>query len=740
MFTDRMKQGGPIIIDNFHSNRSSYSRIIDLAEKNGYKPLLVDFPDISLDELVRRNAGREIYKQIEPSRLKEMYYSFLAAKEEENIIDVVTPEQVVEHIKSPYTDQVIDLNQYEKVHHFGDLQGTYTPVAEYFEQHPFNPNEFYIFLGDYVDRGLENGKAVQFIMDIADKPNVVLLKGNHEIHLSNYGLNLTAYSKIFNEETIPQLQQLNIKRAMIRKNILPYLKDYFLYTYQGKNVFCNHAGLGNIPEYPAMLNPRFYYTGFGGYDYDIDTHFEKKGNHDWYQFHGHRNFMNETFYNPETDINRRSFSLESDVESGGKLSVMQLDSTGFTLVKIKSPLLTLNEKNKAVIKKIKNENVDEIALLDDMRQHEFVEEKTMQSKSYISSFNFTKEAFYQQEYDDISTKARGLFINNRTNEIVARGYDKFFNIGENGIPTAQHDYLKDTMKGHVISFIKENGFLGIQGYDSVDDTLLFASKSTIDSDFAGYFKAIFEQTVSPDDQERIKNDFRKHNLCAVYEVNDPINDPHIIPYEKPHIVLLDIFKRSMQLERIDYDKLKKFGKKYNIRVKEKGPQFKNINDFLNFNQVVANENPLTTKHQFEGYVAEDENGSMIKIKLPYYNYWKQMRGILHRVKKHKETIESKNRRLDKKILSLVSNKGIPKERLDVLLENFEKERLKIDDDIVDNLIERAFFIKDEQTPEAKKFIQHLFDLDEKELSKDIITLRNQYYEKPKKKVKTTPTF
>jgi hypothetical protein len=50
----------------------------------------------------------------------------------------------------------IDLNSYEKVHYFGDLQGCYSPLQVYFKNHGTpaeNPNHFYIFVGDLLDRG-----------------------------------------------------------------------------------------------------------------------------------------------------------------------------------------------------------------------------------------------------------------------------------------------------------------------------------------------------------------------------------------------------------------------------------------------------------------------------------------------------------------------------------------------------------------------------------------------------------
>ena len=45
-----------------------------------------------------------------------------------------------------------------------------------------NDNYFYIFVGDYTDRGIENADVIKFIMDAVERPNVLCLTGNHECY------------------------------------------------------------------------------------------------------------------------------------------------------------------------------------------------------------------------------------------------------------------------------------------------------------------------------------------------------------------------------------------------------------------------------------------------------------------------------------------------------------------------------------------------------------------------------
>ena len=45
----------------------------------------------------------------------------------------------------------------------------------------------------------------------------------------------------------------------------------------------------------------------------------------------------------------------------------------------------------------------------------------------IVSYNFTRDTFYKQKWNELTCKARGLFIDSETGKIVARSYNKFFN-------------------------------------------------------------------------------------------------------------------------------------------------------------------------------------------------------------------------------------------------------------------------------------------------------------------------
>ena len=77
--------------------------------------------------------------------------------------------------------------------------------------------------------------------------------------------------------------------------------------------------------------------------------------------------------------------------------------------------------------------------VDMLRNNPLVREKHLANG--ISSFNFSNKCFFNQAWDDINVKARGLFV--KDNNVVARSYNKFFNIGER--PETEMNSLRENL-------------------------------------------------------------------------------------------------------------------------------------------------------------------------------------------------------------------------------------------------------------------------------------------------------
>ena len=162
--------------------------------------------------------------------------------------------------------------------------------------------------------------------------------------------------------------------------------------------------------------------GTGGYrDADkTDTTFYVEMPSRTYQIHGHRNV--EDF---PTQVNDACFNLEGRVEFGGELRCVTLEPDG--TIKTHETKNTVFKEPQPTDTQSQGASDDVGQAVIDFRKNKFVSEKQFGN---ISSFNFTKQAFYDKAWDAQTIRARGLYINVPEQKVVARGYDKFFSISE----------------------------------------------------------------------------------------------------------------------------------------------------------------------------------------------------------------------------------------------------------------------------------------------------------------------
>lgn len=607
----RMQKGEFTVIDATNSKTSEMNRYKEMCNTYRYRIYCVDFTDIPIEEVKRRNANREVLKRVPEEAIDKMYSRFATQKIPSGI-KVIKPDEL-----DTIWMRMIDLSEYKKIHHIGDIHGCNTVLQKYLSDNDgIKDDEFYIFTGDYVDRGLENADVVKFLISIKDKKNILMLEGNHERWLWLYANGCTGKSKEFELITKPALGDARIDKKDIRQLYRRFGQCAY-YKY-GDNVYLvTHAGLSTLPKNLSFVATDQMIRGVGGYnDFEkIAETFINTTPDNVYQIHGHRNTKRL-----DTKVNDRVFNLEGRVEFGGKLRCVQVDKDGIHTIEIQNEVFKTPEMQSE--QTVTSSSVADTII--SLRANRYIQEKKFGN---ISSFNFTEKAFYDKVWDEQTTKSRGLYLDTLKGKVVARAYDKFFNINER--PETKFDMLQYKLQFPVTAYVKENGFLGIVSYNEYEDDLLIASKSTLDSQFAQWFKEMLYEKISAKNIQEMKKYIKEHNVSFVLECVDMKNDPHIIEYPNSELFLLDIVQNDINFSKYEYDTMVDVANQFGLTPKEKAFEIATWQEFFDWYYDILEEDYEYDGRKIEGFVIEDSVGYMTKLKLTYYNFWKFMRSISH---------------------------------------------------------------------------------------------------------------
>lgn len=607
----RMQKGEFTVIDATNSKTSEMNRYKKICNTYRYRIYCVDFTDISIDEVKRRNANREVLKRVPEEAIDKMYSRFTTQKIPSGI-KVIKPDEL-----DTIWMRMIDLSEYKKIHHIGDIHGCNAVLQKYISDNGgMKDDEFYIFTGDYIDRGLENADVVKFLISIKDKKNVLMLEGNHERWLWLYANGCTGKSKEFELITKPALEEARINKKDIRQLYRRFGQCAY-YKY-GDNVYLvTHAGLSTLPKNLSFVATDQMIRGVGGYnDFEkIAETFINTTPDNVYQIHGHRNTKRL-----DTKVNDRVFNLEGRVEFGGELRCVQIDKDGIRAIKIQNEVFKTPEMQSE--QTVTSSSVADTII--SLRANRYIQEKKFGN---ISSFNFTEKAFYDKVWDEQTTKSRGLYLDTLKGKVAARAYDKFFNINER--PETKFDMLQYKLQFPVTAYVKENGFLGIVSYNEYEDDLLIASKSTLDSQFAQWFREMLYEKVPAENIQEMKKYIKDHNVSFVFECVDMKNDPHIIEYPNSELFLLDIVQNDINFSKYEYDTMVDAANQFGLTPKEKAFEIATWQEFFDWYYDILEEDYEYDGRKIEGFVIEDSVGYMTKLKLTYYNFWKFMRSISH---------------------------------------------------------------------------------------------------------------
>ena len=627
LLEERMRRGEFVVVDATHYRNSMLIRYKKLINKYRYRAYVVDFTDVSLEELLKRNSERDEYKFVPEDAIRKMYALFQVEKKPTTYAKMITKEEAESMLKESL---VFDYNSYNSVIIFGDIHGCYEPLKEWFDKHPFDENTSYIFTGDYIDRGIQNKEVLEFLIELSKNKNVLMLEGNHERWLRLYANDETSIKPIdtsdfrvlkkYDKGIIKHIKEDKVCSHEFITNTVPQIKDIdkkelrtfcdrfaqmAYVNYRGKVLFVCHGG---ITCKPSVFIPTYQLVnGVGKYE-DTDILYKTWEGSDITMIHAHRNSLGH-----DVKVSDNIYNLCDSIEFGGNLRVLVFDNDGNdTTYKIKNN--TYREYSHEDVESVDTD------ILTQLENSSLVIKKDFGD---ISSYNFSHKAFSKRIWNDVTCKARGLFVDNVTRKVVMRSYDKFFNMKE--VDATKPSNLKKNLTFPVNCYRKENGFLAM--VSCYKGELLFGSKSTIEGTFVEYIKEVFN-TLPEDTRKGLRDYINDYNVTLVFECVNAKDNTHPIWYAKNHLYLLDIIHNDFEFKKDSYRFVKQFAKEFNLEYKQLVVTLNSWEEFWKFKKDHDSTSPNAKNPSYEGFVFEDYNGFMFKYKLPFYRYWKGTRRYL----------------------------------------------------------------------------------------------------------------
>jgi predicted kinase len=251
------------------------------------------------------------------------------------ILDVIEPETT-------------DLSQWRNIVAIGDIHGCSRTLARLTDNFEVRDDTYYIFLGDYINKGPDSGGVLRALLDhFMPHSNCSFLTGNHERPLSDWAAGSDHLKYVFTDTALPTFKSSAITRQQAR-TFLERTVDAARFHWRGLDILATHGGFALPPERLAAFSAEHYQFGTDASRFDPDQAWEANihagrvaGPETLIQLHGHRNPSQRPIA-----AALGSYCLEDGIDKGGDLCALALsrDADSYVARGVRIPNMDIPQK------------------------------------------------------------------------------------------------------------------------------------------------------------------------------------------------------------------------------------------------------------------------------------------------------------------------------------------------------------------------------------------------------------
>lgn len=584
-----------ILVDRINHTRTQRIKYLYKAKKYGYKTkiIVLNQPfDICLKRaLLRKNHPTLPSDTRRIDKALQMYFREYEPPvgSEANIIEK----------RTNFDPYILDLDSssYEKFIIIGDIHGCYQELMLLLEKVNYNIKDektALVFVGDLIDKGPEPKKVFDYVIE---NKNAYFVMGNHEFKLLRYlrGNNVSINHGL--DKTIEDFNLFDISKEHSKAMRYTLESVPFLIKLPN-NSYVLHAGIN--PFKPILSQKREHLLYMRTFN-PTTGKISEKGDPFWFEEYSKQNskiYFGHHFHE-QTVVRENVFALDGYCVYGGELRACILSKN----LELKS------NEIKTLDNIYKQEFVSQHALdTYYVSQYQFDKESPIQhfdklvEKGYIKKdeneelilYNYTDKTTFEKNWNYLTKQARGLIFDKKNGNVVARPFEKFFNIGEND-STQKHNL---PLHLNYKVFEKIDGSLGILYF--------FNNKWRIST----RGKLISEQSKKAEEilNKKIKIENLDKSLTYLIEIIYPENKLIIDYSNNESLVLLGAIE-TLSSKELYYEKLLELAKCAGFDLPK---EYNN----LKLDTILSNN--IDFEDNIEGFVIRFDNNFRVKYKVDKY--------------------------------------------------------------------------------------------------------------------------